>query len=283
MKITVEGACDLHIHAAPNLGESVGDDVEIAQMCRDAGMRAIGLKCHFDTTMGRARYAQRMAEGIRVFGGVVLNAQAGGVNPVAVDAALRFGAKMIWMPTLHAKCQYELTGGAGQLHNGLETKTEPITILDESGALKSEVYQIIALIQKHDAILFTGHLSPKESLCLARAAREANYEKLVVTHPFFTPPACTLEQVKELYELGAFLEFSTNCLSPLPRPIDVHLYADTVERLGTERIIIGSDCGHPRKGFPHEAIRAFAYTLSMLGVSQKDLHAMMVANYDKLL
>lgn len=283
MKITMEGACDLHIHSAPDLGERIGDDVEIATACRDAGMRAIGLKCHLDTTMGRALYTERIVEGIKVYGGLTLNMQAGGINPAAVDAALQFGAKLIWMPTFHSAYQYQLTGKAGMFNpnNGYEFK--PITVLDENGKLKEEVYTICQLVRKHDAILCTSHLSPDEGLLVVQAARDVGLEKIVITHPFFTPPAYTIDQLKKVVDLGAFVEFSTNCLSPLPKVIDVRLYSEAVERMGSSNFIIGSDCGHPRKGFPHEAIRAFACTLNMLGVSENDLHAMMVTNYDKLL
>lgn len=285
MNITLRGACDLHIHSAPDFGERIGDDIQIAEVCRNAGMRAIGIKCHFDTTMSRALYTRRAVEGIDVYGGIVLNCQAGGINPAAVDAALRFGAKLIWMPTLHAQHQhqYVMTESAGSFSSQGETDVELLTVLDKDGNLKAECYKILKLAKQYDAILGTGHISPREGILLAEAARDVGFEKLVVTHPFFSPPAYTLEQLKEIYELGAFIEFSTNCLNPLPRPINVRLYPETVEMLGSERIIIGSDCGHPRKTFPHEAIRAFAYTLSMLGVAERDLSAMMIENYDKLL
>ncbi|MDR1481458.1 MAG: DUF6282 family protein [Synergistaceae bacterium] len=282
-KISVKGACDLHIHSSPDLGERVGDDVDVALACRDAGMRAIGIKCHLDTTMGRAYHTEKTVEGIKVYGGITLNMQTGGINPAAVDAALQFGAKLVWMPTFHSAYQVMLDGKPGLFNpaNGYDFK--PVTILDESGKVKSEVPVICKLVLQYDAILSTGHLSPDESLELIKVAKDVGLKKIVVTHPFFTPPAFTMEQLKEAVENGAFVEFSTNALNPLPKPIDIHLYSEAVSRFGSERFIIGSDCGHPRKSMPHEAIRAFAYTLNMLGVSLKDLEAMMSGNYDKLL
>lgn len=283
MKITVEGACDLHIHAAPDLGPRVGDDVEIAKACRDAGMRAIGLKCHLDTTMGRAYYTRQIVDGIDVYGGLTLNMQCGGINPAAVDAALQFGAKLIWMPTFHAKYQAELSGKPGLFNPNNGYPYDPLTVLDENGNIKPEVYTICELVRRYDAILCTGHLSPNEGIRLIEAARDTGLTKVVVTHPFFAPPAYSLDQLSRAIELGAMVEFSTNCLSPLPKPIDVHLYSEAIERFGSDPFIIGSDGGHVRKAFPHECIRTFACTLNMLGVSEADLHAMMVANYDKLL
>ena len=283
MKISLKDACDLHIHSAPDLGERIGDDIEIARNCRDAGMRAIGLKCHLDTTMGRALFTERIVEGIKVYGGLVLNMQCGGINPAAVDAALKFGAKLIWMPTFHSAYQVACTGKPGMYDAAAGYPFQPVTILNEDGSLKEETRVICELVKKHDAILCTSHLSPEECMKLAEAAREIGLAKLVVTHPFFTPPAFSVDQLRKIYELGVFIEFSTNCLSPLPRPIDVHLYKETIDAVGADRIIIGSDSGSPRKGFPAEAIRAFAYTLGMLGVSGKDLEKMLARNFDKLL
>jgi hypothetical protein len=233
--------------------------------------------------MGRAYHTEKTVEGIKVYGGITLNMQTGGINPAAVDAALQFGAKLVWMPTFHSAYQVMLDGKPGLFNpaNGYDFK--PVTILDESGKVKSEVPVICKLVLQYDAILSTGHLSPDESLELIKVAKDVGLKKIVVTHPFFTPPAFTMEQLKEAVENGAFVEFSTNALNPLPKPIDIHLYSEAVSRFGSERFIIGSDCGHPRKSMPHEAIRAFAYTLNMLGVSLKDLEAMMSGNYDKLL
>ena len=90
--ITMEGACDLHIHTSPDIFERIADDVRTAEACRDAGMKAIVFKCHADTTMTRAWHTERQVPGIRVFGGIVLNLNVGGINPAAVDVALKLGA-----------------------------------------------------------------------------------------------------------------------------------------------------------------------------------------------
>ena len=37
---------------------------------------------------------------MKVFGGVALNQTVGGLNPYAVELALRMGGRMVWFPTL---------------------------------------------------------------------------------------------------------------------------------------------------------------------------------------
>ena len=65
--ITMEGACDLHIHTSPDIFERIADDVRTAEACRDAGMKAIVFKCHADTTMTRAWHTERQVPGIDVY------------------------------------------------------------------------------------------------------------------------------------------------------------------------------------------------------------------------
>lgn len=287
--ITMEGACDLHIHTSPDIFERIADDVRTAEACRDAGMKAIVFKCHADTTMTRAWHTERQVPGIRVFGGIVLNLNVGGINPAAVDVALKLGAVEVWMPSYHSLAHYKATGKMGGYgHQGADVTTnypvKPITILDEKGELIPEIWPILELVKQHDAILGTSHLGSEEGLKLIRAAREVGCRKVVLTHPFFAPPSCTIEQIKEAVELGAFCEFcSGNALSPIPAPIPLELYKEAVDACGSENFIISSDTGHPRKTMAPETSRMFAQSLTYKGVKQADVERMLKDNYHKLL
>lgn len=287
--ITMKGACDLHIHTAPDIFPRIADDIETAVACRDAGMKAIMLKCHADTTMTRAWHTQRQVPGIKVFGGIVLNLNVGGINPAAVDVALKMGAAQVWMPTYHSLAHYKVTGKVGGYgHQGADVTTnypvKPITILDESGELIPEIWPILEMVKQHDAIIGTSHLGSGEALKLIKAAREVGCRKVVLTHPFFAPPSCTVAQVKEAVELGAFVEFcSGNALSPIPAPISLDLYREAIEVCGSSQMIISSDTGHPRKTMAPETSRMFAQSLVYKGVRQADVECMLKENYNKLL
>src|SRR5262245_66641707 len=87
--IDMAGAVDLHCHPFPDLFPRLAADFDIVRAARDAGLRAILLKCHHENTVSRAYLVQRVIPGIRVFGGTVLNYYVGGTNPAAVDATLR--------------------------------------------------------------------------------------------------------------------------------------------------------------------------------------------------
>lgn len=286
---SIKGACDLHIHSAPDIFERLANDIETAEACRDAGMRAIVFKCHADTTMTRAWHTNQAVPDIKTFGGIVLNLHTGGINPAAVDVALKLGAVEVWMPTYHSLAHYRETGKmGGYAHMGADAKQEyevkPITILDENDNLIPEIEPILKLVKKHNAILGTSHLSAHEALKLIEAGHDMGLERMLLTHPFFSPPACSIADIKKAVELGAFVEFCAgNALSAIPKPISLDLYKEAIQAVGTEQCIISSDCGHPRKTLPPETLRMFAHALLFKGIPAKDIDTMMKANYDKLL
>src|SRR6185436_18571078 len=159
-EVDLTGVIDLHIHTAPDVSPRKMDDVEAARQAAARGMRAILLKSHATLTAGRAELVERMVPGIHMFGGLALNDAVGGLNPSAVEAALRLGAVEIWMPTLSARGDprpYRATG---------------LSVLDGDG-LVPVIEEILRLIAEHDAILGTGHLSPAEIMLFVPAAREA--------------------------------------------------------------------------------------------------------------
>src|SRR5688500_18689373 len=98
--IDLTGAIDLHLHSAPDVRPRKLDDLAVARAAAARGIRAILLKSHVTLTADRAYLVEQVVPGIRVFGGLALNHAVGGINPVAVETALRMGAAEIWMPTL---------------------------------------------------------------------------------------------------------------------------------------------------------------------------------------
>src|SRR5690606_25110378 len=124
-----------------------------------------------------------------VYGGIALNRTVGGLNPYAVELALRMGGRMVWFPTLSSAAHVE---HHAQHHDtGFPTPavdllpTEGITILDEDGAVLPEVRDILAVIASEDAVLTCGHLGVPEAQKLIDAALETGVRRIVVNHPCF--------------------------------------------------------------------------------------------------
>jgi len=67
--LSLEGAIDLHVHAAPEVFGRIGDAVQIGKRCEAAGMRAVVFKAHHEGTMTRAYYASQQLPNLTTFGG----------------------------------------------------------------------------------------------------------------------------------------------------------------------------------------------------------------------
>lgn len=285
-RIPLEGACDLHIHTAPDIFPRYLTDVEAAQLARSYGMSAIMLKCHHESTVSRAIHTEQQVPGIRVFGGIVLNRYVGGINPLAVDATLKAGGKEVWMPTTDSEFHRQTFGSVGSYGLRSMDSTDAqkqiqkgITILDETDRLKPEIVDIIDLITEHDAIFGTSHLSPKESIEVLKYAQPKK-TKILITHPFFRLPNLSLDMLKKMTDLGGIAELVAVDHFNLPtehHPL-VHRSMEAINEIGAGKFILSSDAGQPFNPNPVEAIRVVAESLYELGINKQDLHTMMVEN-----
>ncbi len=133
--------------------------------------------------------------------------QAGGINPAAVDAALKLGAVIVWMLMYHSLAHYQETGllGAfGAMGDGKRSyPMDGIFVLDQNGELVEGVYHILELVRQHNAIIATGHLSTQEALMVIEAAQDMGCKRIVMTHPFFAPPECSVDQALRLGSVRA--------------------------------------------------------------------------------
>lgn len=202
--IKLDGAVDLHVHSYPCVYQRRVDDRQAAQAAADAGMAAIVLKSHHESTVSRAYLLQPEFPDLKIFGGVVLNQYVEGINPAAAEVALRLGAKEVWMPTIDSAHHAEVHGSRG----GYDAQTasaqfvwgEPVSVVQD-GAITPETMVILELAAKHDAILGTAHLSLEEIRPLVKAAKERGVKKILLTHPFFRVPAgMTLEFLSEMVQ-----------------------------------------------------------------------------------
>ena len=286
-RITIEGAIDLHIHSHPCLFPRIADDRAMTESAATAGMKAIMLKCHHESTVSRAYLLNDRYPDLSVFGGIVLNSHVGGINPAAVEAALRGGGKEVWMPTIdaayHARMHGGRTGGYDVQSSG-ESRGESrgISVLRE-GKLTDAAWQVLELIAEFDAILGTTHLSFDEILALVRGARERGVKKILITHPFFKVPGLQLGALEELVKLGAYAEFGYCTVSPMWAYATIEMVKAAIDSLGVSRCVLISDAGQRHNPMPVESLRVFAQCLHEKGISARDIERMTVTNPASLL
>ncbi|HVM13473.1 MAG TPA: DUF6282 family protein [Egibacteraceae bacterium] len=278
--LDMANAIDLHCHPYPDLFPRAGDDLSIALAARDSGMRAVVLKCHHESTVSRAYHVQRQVPEIDVFGGIVLNSYVGYINPAAVEAALKMGGKVIWMPTIDAGYHAQMHGGTGgyEAQSGGRARSEGVWVLDERGDFKPEVREVFELVAEHDAILGTCHLSPREIVAIVKETAERGIQKVTVTHPFFKVPNLDMGTVEEVARLGAYLEFGYCTISPAWHYAIPEKVVEAVQRVGASRCLLVSDTGQRHNPLPHEALRVFGQTVFEKGLSGADIETMIIRN-----
>lgn len=260
---------DLHVHTAPDLWERLDGDVAIARHYERAGFTGCVLKSHYDSTVGRAAAAGHGLR-LRVYGGLALNQNAGGINPAAVAAALAMGARVIWMPTADSPGQQR--AGLPRLADvapGLPRTTFAVPPVDWSGAQRTR--DVLELIAAADAVLATGHLSTAEVAWLLPVARQVGVRRLLLTHPGYTVPAMTAAEARELVGTDAYAEVT--CYQLLHQPgCDAAGLAEFVRTVGYERIVLSSDAGQPDSPAPPDALQ---YLIDMLAGQGLDRRALL--------
>lgn len=268
----LRNAYDLHIHSAPSHFSRSADDREIMRQAVEAGMKGIGIKSHYEPTGARALLLNRTfsESGTTAYGSVVLNHTVGGLNIYAVHSALHLGAAIVYMPTRDAENSLRYGDMPGDFF-----PRPGITILDEWGRMKDEVYEILDLVKEHNAVLATGHLGTKESVCLCREGVRRGV-RMMLTHPDWERTVVPLETQKELADAGVWIEKCWNVVAEKSCSLE-HL-ACGIRELGFRQCFLSSDMG--KKGFdlPVDGMLRFLQGLLQNGISESELAVMVQQN-----
>src|SRR3989304_4169189 len=90
----MQGSIDMHVHHGPDPRvERRLDALQTALQAQEAGMRAIVLKNHDYPTVPVAYIVGQLAPKVAVLGSISLDYEVGGLNPSAVEASARMGAR----------------------------------------------------------------------------------------------------------------------------------------------------------------------------------------------
>ncbi|HIY83198.1 MAG TPA: hypothetical protein H9823_05050, partial [Candidatus Rubneribacter avistercoris] len=175
------GGIDVHIHGAPLAGKLYGRPrmVDTCIAASKVGMKALVFKDHNTMTNNAATViqelldlyvAEKAKEGIetftpvQVFGGITLNYQVGGMNKLAVEAALNTGrCKEIWLPSMNAAHQHEAIALP-------DKPADPgIRVSDCKGTLTPEMIEILEVMAEYNdntkgerVVLSACHVSNEE-------------------------------------------------------------------------------------------------------------------------
>ena len=271
----LEGALDIHVHFSPDpkVVRRAGA-VEIATQAREMGMHGVVLKSHEYPTHPVAATTSDLVSDITVLGGISLDAEVGGLNVHAVEATANMGGRIVWMPTYSAQADRKAKG----LEGG-------ISLLDESGSLVPEIHPILDMIKSHDMVLATGHISTAESLALVAEARNVGIQRVVITHgttmSFWT--GMTVEDMKELAGMGAFIEHCVHVMMPTTHRLDPKELADTIKAIGAEKCILSTDFGQDFHPMPAEGMRMGIATMLRSGMEEVEVGMLVKDNPSRLM
>ncbi len=248
----IAGLMDTHVHAAPDVFGRSMDDEEMAILYTERGLEGLVLKNHVATTADRAWFARKHVEGLKVFGGIVLNSAVGGINADAVNWMWRMQGgygRVVWFPTFDA---------------------------DNHVVLK------IAAEQK--LVVHTGHLSPPEALAVIEAGRDMGVDRMVVTHAQFEVVNMSFDEMKKAASIGAKLELCAmgTLMGPTAhlawmrhwRLVKIEESAAAIKEVGAQNFILATDLGQTGNPSPPDGLQMFVTDLLKAGVSKEDVMKM---------
>jgi hypothetical protein len=272
----VQGSIDMHVHSGPDAVKQRHSDAnEVVAEAKRAGMKAVVLKSHDYMTTPLAHVISTFIPGIKVFGGVCLNLDVGGLNIHAVEMAAKLGSKVIWMPTFTSKNDMSKRG----------TPEKGVTILKENGELKPVVPDILKIIKEYDMVLASGHLSTDEIYVLVDKALDLGIDKILITHPLtarFGPNMAIADQVK-LAKKGAYMEHCFVATMPAHDKLDPKIMKKAIDAAGVESCVLATDFGQIHNPSPLDGLRMMISTLLELGLTEDELNIMLKKNPSKLL
>ncbi len=282
----MKGVIDMHVHTNPDLRLRAYDDFELMEAGIRVGARAIVIKTHQGTTMDRAYLCNRHNQIVHggtnnftMFGSITMNQVVGGINPRAVETALKLGAKVVWLPTQSAR---------NHLQKMKQDVSKCVDVVRD-GKIVPELKTVLELVRDHDAVLGTAHVSPEEAFIVVEAARNLGVKKIVVTHPEWWIVGMSHEDQKRIVkDYGVILErcYAQNMgggkyKSNLPDNLEI------IKEVGCEHVMVDTDGGQTENphwelalaeymqylldhGIPEEHVRYMTHTIpaSLLGIEE---------------
>ncbi len=281
------GAVDLHCHSGPAVMPRILDHHDQLLEAAAAGFRAVVTKDHYYLGTSHAVILEKLFPdlGTRMFSGIALNNASGGINPHAVDHAVKLGAKIVWMPTLsaanHIAKMATEAKGFPKVEGALEAI--PLTVLDANGKLTDETLKVLDLIAAADVILAGGHLSAHELTLLFAEGQRRGVKKMMVNHPTYVI-GCTDDDIRTLVSLGGKMEHSICQFIPgRAQKFAPDFVLHLIEVAGVANTVFGSDLGLRGSARPIDGYRTFVGQLLDLGVPAADIRTMISTNGTALL
>jgi hypothetical protein len=283
------GAIDLHCHSGPAAMPRILDHHDELLDAAAAGFRAVLYKDHFYPGMAHAILLEKLfpEHGVRLYSGVALNNASGGINPHAVDHAIKLGGKIVWMPTLsaanHINVQASSSAKTFPKTSQKMLDPTPLSALDANGKLTDEARKVIDLIAEADIILAGGHLHVTEQHVLFAEAARRGVKKMMVNHPTYIVGFGDTD-IRQLVALGVVMEHSI-CMfvEGKSKKYSADDLAHLIEVAGVDHTILSSDLGLVGSQRPVDGFRSITQMLLDLQMPRSAIEKLVSKNAAALL
>jgi hypothetical protein len=281
-----EGTIDLHVHSEPDVFGRSMDDIDVAVLAKRKGVRGLVLKNHVTMTADRAVLVMKVVPGIEVFGGIVLNNSVGGINPAAVEWMHRMSGgrgKVVWLPTFdsdkHIKTLVDPKGSG--------------IVVAPNGVVTPQLEEVLKIIARENLVLATGHVHAAEVIAVVKRARELGVKNILITHALTNVPGLSLEQAKQVAQMGAYIEYCY--LQSMTGPdaqhgwmkhwskVSLKYLARVVEEVGAKSLVLSTDLGQHANMTHADGMEDMIAGLRREGVPQADIDLMVKKNPARLL
>lgn len=275
----MKGAVDLHIHSGPSLHPRKLDHIDAVREADAQGMAAILLKDHYYPTMPVTRLInENCGFATQAIGSIVLNNPLGGLNPSAVDYALKQGARVVWMATAHAKNhmdhEAEKPGFRFPQNTAKTVAPIPLTLTDDRGAVRDEVKHILDLIAEADAVVSGGHHHARELFPFYEEAKARGVKRLFLNHPTYVND-CSFQDITQLVGMGVKMEHSA-CMfiESSFKMFDADHLKSVIDAAGVSNTFFGTDLGQKGNPSPAEGMRMMIELLLDCGYGDDEVRQM---------
>lgn len=268
------GAIDMHVHSGPDAIDRIGTSIDIARVAASLGMRAIVLKDHLFPSYTKAVLTDQAVDGIRVFGGITMNATAGGISPRPVAAALAGGARIVMFPTFDGH-RYVIKKDPGEIQKAHSFGYPVQEILAaENGKVLPHTEEVLHIVAEHpEAVLSAGHLGPEEIVPVMERAAELGIKHKVIEHPN-SSDWWTDEDYQRLIDCGTKFNLSYNPYQPIMGRRNFDELVEHVARLGAKNCTLITDGGQPYNPMPAVTMNTMCEMLHFQGVAVDDIMTM---------
>jgi len=287
----VKGSIDLHHHGYPEISfeaKTRMEDVDEISIARGAGMTGLVLKSHMFPTVGRAYHLKKLVPGIEIVPSITLNYSVGGLNAMAIEAAAKQGAKMLFMPTWSAEHDIERGGMSHHLQKYLDRAAElkpgkGIRLTGANGKLTSQTCECLDAARQYGMSVCTGHVSPMESIALADGAKDYGINEVIFSHPDSGSVGANRQEIRDMCQLGAVCEFcALGCLPPIQR-IKVKDFVEIFDDISPDKVILTTDYFFEFAPPASETMRMLIGSFLAMGMSEENVRKMVRDNPGRLL